>query len=53
MSDYELSEQFGSGGGIKTISINKSIPLIPADNIPNIELFLDLTIWKTFLNRIT
>jgi exodeoxyribonuclease-1 len=41
MSDYELSEQFGSGGGIKTISINKSIPLIPADNIPNIELFLD------------
>ena len=41
MSDYELSEQFGSGGGIKTISINKSIPLIPADSIPNIELFLD------------
>ena len=40
MSDYELSEQFGSGGGIKTISINKSIPLIPADNILNIELFL-------------
>ena len=41
MSDYELSEQFGAGGGLKTISINKSIPLMPANKISNIEEFLD------------
>ena len=41
MSDYELSEQFGAGGGLKTISINKSIPLMPANKISNIEEHLD------------
>ena len=41
MSDYELSEQFGTGGGLKTIAINKSIPLMVADEIENIDNFLD------------
>ena len=41
MSDYELSEQFGAGGGLKIVSINKSIPLIPVDKIINVEDFLD------------
>ena len=46
MSDYELSEQFGAGGGLKTISINKSIPLMPANKISNIDEFLDSRVKK-------
>ena len=41
MSDYELSEQFGAGGGLKTISINKSIPLIPSEKVSDLNNFLD------------
>ncbi len=41
MSDYELSEQFGAGGGLKTISINKSIPLIPSEKVADLNNFLD------------
>ena len=41
MSDYELSEQFGAGGGLKTISINKSIPLIPSEKVSELNNFLD------------
>ena len=41
MSDYELSEQFGAGGGLKTISINKSIPLIPSEKVLDLNNFLD------------
>lgn len=41
MTDYELSEQFGAGGGLKKISVNKSIPIMPVDRIKNINNFLD------------
>ena len=41
MTDYELSEQFGAGGGLKKISVNKSIPIMPVDRIKNIHNFLD------------
>ena len=41
MNDHELLEQFGSGGAIKVISINKSVPLIGAKNLNNIDKFLD------------
>ena len=41
MSDYELSEQFGAGGGLKTISINKSIPLMPSKKVSDLNNFLD------------
>ena len=41
MTDYELSEQFGAGGGLKKISVNKSVPIMPVDRIKNINNFLD------------
>ena len=41
MTDYELSEQFGAGGGLKKISVNKSLPIMPVDRIKNINNFLD------------
>ena len=41
MTDYELAEQFGAGGGLKKISVNKSIPIMPVDRIKNINNFLD------------
>ena len=41
MSDYELSEQFGAGGGLKTISINKSVPLMPSKKVSDLNNFLD------------
>ena len=41
MNDHELLEQFGPGGAIKIISINKSVPLIGAKNLNNIDKFLD------------
>ena len=41
MTDYELSEQFGAGGGLKKISVNKSVPIMPVDRIKDINNFLD------------
>ena len=41
MTDYELSAQFGAGGGLKKISVNKSVPIMPVDRIKNINNFLD------------
>ena len=41
MTDYELSEQFGAGGGLKKISVNKSVTIMPVDRIKNINNFLD------------
>ena len=41
MKDVELKGQFGRSGAFKKITINKTVPLINAQKIPNLSKFLD------------
>ena len=41
MKDSELKGQFGRSGAFKKIAINKTIPLINANKIPELSKFLD------------
>ena len=41
MKDVELKGQFGRSGAFKKIAINKTVPLINAQKIPNLSQFLD------------
>ena len=43
LTDTELLEQIGnSGTAIRKVRINKSLPVMPSDQIPNIDLYLDI-----------
>jgi exodeoxyribonuclease-1 len=43
LTDTELLEQIGnSGTAIRKVRINKSLPVMPSDQIPNIDRFLDI-----------
>ena len=43
LTDIELLDQIGnSGTAIRKVRINKSMPVMPADQIPNIGSFLDI-----------
>ena len=43
LSDTELLEQISGGGtAIRKVRINKSLPVMPSDQIPNIGTFLDI-----------
>ena len=43
LTDSELLEQIGnSGTAIRKVRINKSLPVMPSDHIPNIDRFLDI-----------
>ena len=43
LTDTELLEQIGnSGTAIRKVRINKSLPVMPSDLIPNIDLYLDI-----------
>ena len=41
MKDVELKGQFGRSCAFKKIAINKTVPLINAQKIPNLSKFLD------------
>ena len=43
LTDTELLEQIGnSGTAIRKVRINKSLPVMPSDQIPNIDRYLDI-----------
>jgi hypothetical protein len=43
LTDTELLEQIGnSGTAIRKLRINKSMPVMPSDGIPNIKDYLDI-----------
>ena len=43
LTDTELLEQIGSSGtAIRKVRINKSLPVMPSDQIPNIDRYLDI-----------
>ena len=44
LTDTELLEQIGnSGTAIRKVRINKSLPVMPSDHIPNIDNHLDIS----------